>query len=148
MLQNIIQHPYFQLTVAVLAPLSILVSYLLYRRSLRLRLPRYAVSARTLVSSSKATIPDLTFAYRGQAQPRVSVARVGIWNDGRETIRRFDLIAGDPLRIEVPEGVEVLDVAIVEETTKGIAASFQIGTHDAKPIISVTFEFLDHRDGF
>ncbi len=148
MLQSILQHPYFQLGIAILAPLSIAISYILYRKSLRVRVPRYTIYSRTLVSASKARIADLTFAYKGMVQANISVTRVGFWNDGRETIRRSDLIAGDPLRIEIPEKVEVLDATIVSESSKGISSGYSRVEFEGKKVVLLHFEYLDYRDGF
>lgn len=148
MLESTVQHPYFQLSVAILAPLSIIISYVLYRRSLRIRIPRYAFNGRTIVSASRAAIPDLKFYYKDVAQQKVSVTRLGVWNDGRETIRRSDLILGDPLRIEFPEDVSVLDVSVISETASGMRVDFSHGEFGGKECLLLNFDFLDYRDGF
>jgi hypothetical protein len=73
---------------------------------------------------------------------------VGVWNDGREPIRRSDLIDRDPLRIEIPKDIRILDTSIIEQTSKGIDASFSYQRMEENQALLLAFEYLDYRDGF
>jgi hypothetical protein len=148
MITELIQHPYFQLAVAILAPLSILISYVLYRKSLRVRLPHYVLVTRDIVSQSRTNLPDLTFAYRGHPQKQVSITRLVIWNEGKETVRQTDIASNDPLRLELPDGVSALDATVVRETSRGVHAQVNPRSFDEKAVLEISFDFLDYQDGF
>lgn len=86
--------------------------------------------------------------YDGEYVDRVFTTYVWIWNQGKEPIRRYDLVPTSPITINIKTSSDefrMLDYAVIKCTRDAIDAKVAevYGTS-----ISFLFEFLDSRDGF
>jgi hypothetical protein len=85
----------------------------------------------------------LQITFEGRSLDRVARTYIAIWNHRGKTVKGTEVLASDPLRIEVSEGDEVLHARVVAQSRP------QIGV-DVAPMgrtANVTFDFMDARDG-
>lgn len=119
----------------------------LYRKALPLSRLDF-VSNDTIILDNRHSImkDDLEIRYRGSPIPRASTSVFAFWNSGNQTIHGDQIVSSDPLRIEVPEGVEILQAYIFASTRKVL--DVKIVADGPRKQASLTFDFLDHGDGF
>jgi hypothetical protein len=86
---------------------------------------------------------DLEVRFRGQVVPRVSLCQAVVWNAGTATLRGSDIVAEDPVRLELPEGERILQVTVFRPTRKVNAFAARA---EGNAVI-LAFDFLDPKDG-
>src|SRR5438477_9197148 len=145
---RIIQSPTLVLGSFALAVLGVVLAVIFYYRGKREKSPRFLVTSRTLVEGLTGEIEGLKVLFQNQPQERIIVDRIHFGNAGRETIRREDLTAADPLRIACDEKITVLDARVLHTSASSIVFDLEKIQHDSeRAIIPFVFDYLDHRDG-
>ncbi|HEV2069784.1 MAG TPA: hypothetical protein VGR26_08325 [Acidimicrobiales bacterium] len=84
--------------------------------------------------------------FRGNPVPRVSSTSLVFWNGGNATLDSAALVPSDPLRIEVPNDCEILQVQIASSTRDVIGASVAMNQEEPSQAW-LRFDFLDPNDG-
>jgi hypothetical protein len=125
--------------------IGVISSYVFYKRSIRYKVPSWAIRSNNLVRGHSSTLSDLRIIYGDKVVDNLTVSKVLIWNDGRETIDRNDLCTVNPLRIKAEEGVAILDVAVLAGNRA--ANEFSIALADDGKSAHITFAYLDRRQG-
>lgn len=126
---------------------GLISGFFFYRLSRIGRRFAYKRSGLRLLGGESGTLPtEVAVTYKGQVVENLTVTNVLIWNNGRETIRGVDVVDSNPLRLEVTEGCEILDVQELLPTRKEI--SFRADVDPKKPNQRLLrFEYLDPNDG-
>ncbi len=112
--------------LSLLGLIGLPLSIFLHFKGKKNRLPRYAVRNNNIIKGHKDKYPAVKvhFENYGEDIANLSVSKVLLWNHGKETIRKQDIVKpGICLRIK--DGCKLLDVAIVQFTAdeKGGVAS-------------------------
>src|SRR4051812_15083955 len=71
--------------------ISLILAYVFYKRSLRVKAPCWDIVNNNLVSESVSKLDGLEVLYGRVPVARLSVARVIFWNGGSETILESDI---------------------------------------------------------
>jgi len=118
------------------------VFYLRSRRKTRLAFQHDHVM---LLGGRRAAFPDeVEIRFAGTVVPRITASKIVIWNYGDRTISRTDLVEGDPLRVEVPEGGQILKHTIHRQTRSVNAWNIDQPSPNR---LDLTFDFVDPGDG-
>ena len=131
------------LIAAVTVVLSIVISYYFYRLAKKERRPVYVVTGNTVVKADEER--KIEVRYKGEDVPVVTRTVVTFWNDGREPIRREDIVDRHPLIVQLPPDREILDARVVAQTRPEI--DFSYVEDPFGPSIQLGFSHLNHRDG-
>jgi hypothetical protein len=107
----------------------------------------YQSSGVHLIGGAFAELPeDVLVNFKGIQVPRLSQSMLVFWNAGTTTIRGSDVVNADPVRIELPNGTQILDARVTKSTRA--VNQFQIGLDIATPSRALlNFDFLDPGDG-
>lgn len=117
--------------------------YLRSRRKARLAFQYYHV---TFVGGLDAVFPDeVEIRFAGTVVPRITGSRIVIWNCGDRTVDGKNLVAGDPLRVEIPQEGQILRHTILRQT-RGVNG-WKVDRSTANRL-DITFDFVDPGDGF
>lgn len=76
---------------------------------------------------------------------KTTVAKVAIWNRGRDSIARSDISARDKLRIDISEGLKIIEYHILTRTRN--SNGFIAKLDEDQKSIALDFDYLDHNDG-
>ena len=126
---------------------SSLSVYLYFRQRQLSRLTIWAAETFAINAlDGPAALPDLSIRYRDRVVPNVAGSAIAFWNSGTSTLAGSQIVDSDPLRIEIMEGREILDVHIEASKRNVIGASVDIAECRAKAIVK--FDFLDPKDAF
>lgn len=140
----VFSHP---LTGTMLAILSIIAAYYLYRKALVVRDLVAQMTNTRLLGGSNPELPDeVTIKYADREISRLSKVNLVIWNRGKETITADELASGDLLRLVFEDGTEVFHPRVIKQTRPDII-KFQCIKHSNEPAVLFQFEFLDYKDG-
>jgi hypothetical protein len=136
------------LAASIISIISFLSAVYFYFAGKKERKPMYLVIHYSLVRNLVNKLPGLEIRYEGHGQPcsNFSACRVAIWNGGRETIRKQDVVSKDPFIIPALSVDQVfLDVKV--ETTVNSHNAFDAKiTHDKKQI-KISFDYIDYTEG-
>jgi hypothetical protein len=114
-------------------------------RGQRNQLPTFAVDERVIFDSVTKVHPDLSIRFKNKPVQNLCLTTVYIWNEGGESIRQEDVAISDPLRILMPQDVELLHVEITNITT--IAGGFRLDPVRTDGSIPISFDHVDKRQG-
>lgn len=127
--------------------LGTIFSVYLYRKAKPVSRLDYA-SNDTIILGNRHSImqDDLEIRYRGAPIPRAATSIFAFWNSGNQTMTGQQIVEADPLRIQLPEGSEILQSYVLASSRPVIAADIRIDS--SKRAAIVDFDFLDNGDGF
>jgi hypothetical protein len=111
----------------------------------RVRKPRFAFLNRNIVRNQVGQFPAIQMLHNGNAIPDLTASRFAFWNAGRETIRRADLVAGEPLMIRLSANNSILECSIVQSPVH--ANNFAIAIAPDQRSVVVSFDYLDFNEG-
>lgn len=116
--------------------------YLAYK-SVPQKVLKFSLSHNNLISSGKASLPNLKIVYAGTNVDQVTVTKVIFWNSSFPTISEQDIIKAAPLSIIAKTG-EILDVSVLngEDTSNQI----KVELIDEKTAY-ISFDYLDRKEG-
>lgn len=131
--------------IGVLGIALALISLLLYWRSRISGIIALESSNVSMISGGNPVFPDgVEVQYRGTLVPRLTSSSVWIWNAGKKTVRRADIVEHDPLQLRF--GGEVLNVRI-RKVTRDVLKIKAGTSKEEKRAVCYGFEFLDPGDG-
>ena len=146
-LQTLSDNPYITLGSFALAVFGIVLAIIFYVRSKKDKTPCYDCSSNTIIEGLNQALDGLEVHYKGQAQERVSVTKLVLWNAGRDTIDKSDLVERDQLRVLTPAEVTLLDIQVIDVSTKSNLVTLGEATQrEQGSEFSIDFDFLDHQD--
>jgi hypothetical protein len=132
----------------ILSGLAIVIAIILYFRALRDRRPMWAMSTRPVFDLEATDVPGLSVTFAGEHISRLTTTLITFWNAGRGPISRDDISEASPLRIEATEGsLQLIDAEMLAVTSDGCGFSLQDGA-DSRSSRLITFDYMNHRDGF
>jgi hypothetical protein len=96
-----------------------------------------------IVQTSKPS--DVAISYKGlPVTGNVTAAQVAIWNDGREPIRREDLLT--PIVLRLPDNVNILELTALK-VSRAIAGFSMAQSNAPATIAALDWRILEHNDG-
>jgi hypothetical protein len=137
--------PWLNFALLVLAVVAIVLAIIFYFLSRRLRKPTYAIRNVNLIMDKVKRIESVELLFQKRHVDNLSIARVAIWNRGRETISRENVAIQDPLRIEAMGDVEILEAKIIYEKQK--ANRFAINMDPSQKKLTIDFDYFDRDEG-
>lgn len=125
---------------------GVVVALLTYRWSRRVVDPTFAIHEGEIIGERAAGWPYLEVRFKDAPVSRVTLTIVTIRNEGAETWDGESLTVRDLLRVQVPEGAEILDARAVNRTRDVIG--FRVERMAGEPhAVAIGFDFLDQGDG-
>lgn len=135
--------PIIGLAGLFLAVFSIVLAIIFYRRSQRFKEPCWAIKNIVLIEGYSTKISDLEVTYKDQRIENLSVSRIVIWNEGKETIDGKDIAQANPLRISTLDDVHILDAKVIATNNP----SSQFDVLDDEKVALLKFDYIDHKQG-
>ena len=122
-----------------------LISLLLFWRSRISGLVAVQSRSVSLIAGGNPVFPEgVQVQYRGTPVQRLTSSTVWMWNAGKKTVRRVDIVEHDPLRLRFSG--EVLNVRIRKVTRKVLKITVDTSKEEKKSVC-YSFKFLDPDDG-
>lgn len=144
----------FNLLSLVLSVLGFLLAFFFYFKGVRRRAPMYAVRSIKLVEDSIIGMSgSIEISYFGSKVRNLSVARVALWNSGRETISPDDVAPSSPIKVICSGAAELLGIDIVYE--KNAANNFSLSevkdpnkrNQHLQNELLINFDYFDQNEG-
>ena len=148
-LESLASNPLITLGSFALAIFAIVLAVIFYIRSQKYKIPCFEEKSYTIIEGLQKSLEGLEVHYKSTVQERITVTKVIFWNDGKETIDKADTVEKDPLRIDVPSSIDVLDIQVIDVSSD--SNSVDIGdafSANNKKTYPLSFEYLDHNEYF
>jgi hypothetical protein len=93
-----------------------------------------------------SALGEIKIIFNNNTVPRVVVTQLGIWNAGNTTIRGSDIVAGDPLVINIESGSLILGSTRLKATREANDFHIRLSPQDRSQSL-LEFDYLDTSDG-
>lgn len=127
--------------------IGIAIGYYLYAKAKPFDRITYMVEETSIISVDEKYGEKLEVVFDGRTVPRVTAARLLLWNTGNAPIEPQNFLAKMPLHIASRDGVDILSCKVVEtaarENVTGLSA---IQEHQG--LLRVQFDVIRPREGF
>lgn len=146
-LRDFVASPWFVLGSCVVSLAVGIIGTLLTIRYGMLRQMRYRCRSFCLIFGFVNKLPGLDVRYQGfgQSVENVTVSKVVLWNAGRGTIQKGDVLAKDNLRIKIDSRDEILEVDVVQQ--KNSKNGFERTLSQDRKSATIRFEFINPSEG-
>lgn len=129
----------------LLSVASIAISFYLYKIGKREKRPVYNVRSFNLLNNQATKVEGLEFVYKGRKIKNLTLTKVALWNQGKETINSNDVAPQDNIRIELRDKYEILDHELAYMTKQ--ANNFRtVLSQDSKTIL-IEFDYFHYQEG-
>lgn len=131
--------------IGIVGVISGIVGIFSYKISRSTAKPAFQKRSLHLLGREKDNLPDaVVITYNGVAVDQLTKNTIVIWNNGTEVLNGEDLVKSDQLRIQLPEGTNLLSWKI-SKTTKD-ANNFLLSQVSSNKL-EINFTYLDPNDG-
>lgn len=138
-------NPWLNLAGILVGLIGIGLAILFFAKSQRKGKPCYAILSSNLVRDFASRFEALEVRYRGEAISNFTSTNVAFWNDGKESIRKEDIPATDPLMVKISEEYQILDVyRLFPEKSPN---QFEEQLSDDKQYVLIKFDYIDPDEG-
>jgi hypothetical protein len=143
-LSDIIASPWF--THALTLALGIIAAYLTIRYGMVRRL-RYRCKSFCLILGSVNKLPGLEVSYHGFGPPveNVTVSKVALWNAGRGSIRKGDVLGKDQIRVLIDSKYVILAAELIQQ--KNPLNNLELTLAQDRKSTCIRFEFINPSEG-
>lgn len=127
-----------------------MLGYYFFDKSQKEPEPSYAIDENYLFAEVIGEQPSLKLLWNGEPVQNFYSTRIKIWNDGNDYLDSRRLYAGDPIRIEIPTEVKVLNQKIENKSRENLDISTSIKDLDGQQVILIDVadgEALEPSDG-
>lgn len=123
--------------------ISLVATFIFYRKSLIIKVPLFTVESRGTAGGFTEFISKLSLNYNGEKINFFTVSRIAIWNAGKSTIKKNDLLESDQLRIVPEVGYKFLHAKInhVINPLNNFRIKF------TPKLILIDFDYVDFNEG-
>lgn len=138
-------NPYLNIVSLLIAILGIILSIYFYQRSLKLKKPIFLVRTINLVKQNVNKIESVEILYKGDKIQNLSISKIALWNDGKDTINFNDIAQNNPIKISIDESYQILDAEIIFQ--KNPSNDFRIELQPNQKSAILTFDYFDFAEG-
>lgn len=144
MLEFINHNPWLNVLFILLTFTSIFLSFWFYFKSKKSKRPNYTLRTFNLIKEKINKIDSVEIQYHNSKIDNLSITKIALWNNGKETISSSDVAQNDPFLINITEGFTILDCDILFE--KNPANGFSINKINPNQI-EIKFDYFDFNEG-
>lgn len=138
-------NPVLNVVSLALAILGIVFTIYFYFKSKKNRNPTYVVRTINLVKENVKKIDTVAILYAGEKVKNLSISKIALWNEGKETISSVDVALNNTIKIKIKDEFEFLDSEILFQ--KNSANDFKIQLSEDNKSISIFFDYFDFEEG-
>lgn len=132
-------------TSYILYIITFITTIIIYVKSRTIKQSVYTLISYTIINQKICEfLPNFQISYRKSKVNNLIVCLIAFWNNGNKTIDKTDIPDGDPLRINIPDDVKVLEKSIIISNNQ--ANRFSIDD-DYNKSIKIDFDYLDPNEG-
>jgi hypothetical protein len=138
-------NPYLNLFSLLLAILGIIFTIYFYFKSKKNRNPTYIIRTINLVKEKIQKIETVEIKYGGEIVENLSISKIALWNDGKETINSNDVANNNKIKIKINNDYRFLDAEILFQ--KNEASDFKCFISNDNLFINIEFDYFDYEEG-
>lgn len=138
-------NPILNVVSLLLAILGLVFTIYFYFKSKKSRNPTYIVRTINLIKENAQKIDTVSILYSGEKVKNLSISKIALWNDGKETIDSKDVALNNLVKIKIKDEFEFLDSEILYQKNK--ANDFKIQLSPDNKSISISFDYFDFEEG-
>jgi len=100
-----------------------------------------------LIGKQEQGLPsDVQIKYKGEVVSRLTITKIWVWNNGKETIYGNRVVEDDPLRYRFDSDTQILQIYVLAGSRTVNKFNANISPNKKNEFL-YTFDFLDPRDG-
>ncbi len=140
-IETITNNPWFLFITGVIT----ILAYIWGIRNKKVKRPKVLTKSINILTNNVDKIEGLKISYLDEEIPNVTITKVIIWNEGKETIDGSDIAPKDPLVIKALNDVRILNhnIIYVKNESNAIRLTKTINNKELK----IDFDYLDYEEG-
>jgi len=138
-------NPWLNVIFLFLALGSIILSIYLFLKGRKEKRPTYIIKSFNLVKDKLNRIEQVKILYDDKLIKNLTITKISLWNNGKETINNIDVAPKDPIRLEINEDYQILNANILLQ--KKEANNFQLELDESKKSVLVKFDYFHTYEG-
>jgi hypothetical protein len=139
-------NPWLNLVFLFLSVFSIIISFYLFFKSKKRKIPTYLLKTFNLIRDRVNKIEEVKITYTNQQIKNFSITKAAIWNKGNEIINKTDIAPKDPIRLIIQDEYEILNAQIT--FVKNEANNFSISIAKDRKSLLIDFDYIYKDEGF
>ena len=146
-LYSLKESQFVTLSGIIFGPIGIVLAIFFFFKSKKVVKPSFQISSVLMLGKEENSLPnEVTVMYGNKNVRRLTKTTLTFWNDGSEVLRGENVVKGDPLRVAIEKGDNILSHSVLKWTTK--ANAFSIEKSLDKPYeLLLHFDYLNQNDG-
>lgn len=136
----------FNIVMFIIAIASIIITIYIYIRSRKDKKPTYIIRTINLIRDTIKNIDNVKILYKNDTINNLSISKIALWNDGKETINSADVAPIDPIKIAIKNEYDILYADFLYK--KNEVNNFKYEIASDKKTINITFDYFDFEEGF
>jgi hypothetical protein len=130
----------------VLGLLGLIGIYFSYKGWKRKK-PYYVILSANIFTGIDHMVPNVEVKFPGYGPmiKALTVTKIAFWNAGSDTIKKADIVKGDPLTVRATTGVVFLSAAVVECVNSLNKVDCTVSKDHSE--VDITFDYLDQNEG-
>lgn len=109
------------------------------------KVARYAIWSVSIAKADLSKIPGLALLFNGEHIDTLTLTRVVFWNGGQPSIKKEEIVPGDPVRIVCNGTGQLLGAEVVVHNNK--ASEFESILRPDKSAADLTWRYLNRNQG-
>lgn len=106
-------NPWLAIISTFIGILSLILGIIFFIKSKKTKNPKVQIRSINLLRDSVEKFNGLQILYNGNKIPNVTVTKIALWNDGKDTINNSDIASADPLLIKCKDDYLILEAKII-----------------------------------
>lgn len=128
-----------------LTVMSIVLSFFFYFKSKKVKKPVYMLRTVNLVRENVRKINTVDILYGGEKVDNLSITKIALWNEGRETVKGSDVAENSPIRLGIDGDCHFLDAEIIYQ--KKASNGFAVSISEDRKFVDIKFDYFDFEQG-
>ncbi|MCM1565126.1 MAG: hypothetical protein FNP40_10855 [Dehalobacter sp. 4CP] len=138
-------NPWLAIISTFIGILSLILGIIFFIKSKKTKNPKVQIRSINLLRDSVEKFNGLQILYNGNKIPNVTVTKIALWNDGKDTINNSDIASADPLLIKCKDDYLILEAKIIY--TKKESNDVKLHQIEQGKSYAIEFDYLDFEEG-
>lgn len=122
---------------------GIILAFVFYVKGKKEKCPVINSQMISIVNPGLTKLKNLEISFAKVPINSLSLSKLAFWNAGKESIRKSDIAAANPILLKVNDDVTIYDFEISYQTPSNNFRAIRIDEHT----IQIDFDFIDYNDG-
>ncbi|WP_145414860.1 hypothetical protein [Paenibacillus xylanexedens] len=141
-INQLVANPIVSLLLAISTIAGFVLSIIFYLKSKRVRKLIYSIESKNLINNENHVIDNVRILYNEKDVNNLTISKISIWNAGKETVNKEDVVIIDPIKLRLSDDCALLDAKIIRRNEPANNVSIEVSGN----VVNLNFDYFDFND--